>query len=212
MVARWYGGVLLGPVRFRHIENCAREAIKVWAGEEKGMGNGGRDGNGDGNGGSLEARRKRVAGLGAGEEAAVSGKDDVSYDDGNALREASLRRILAERDASIATLRDLLAEKTSDLARLARNESAPKEKEDDGSRAIRSPAKVVDYSAMDLVTLRRREKASDATIAWILGQIDRAEEKQKKQKEEKEQKGKQQQQRRESGARKGETVDLNEPP
>ena len=30
MVARWYGGVLLGPVRFTHIENCAREAIREW--------------------------------------------------------------------------------------------------------------------------------------------------------------------------------------
>lgn len=30
MVARWYGGVLLGPVRFTHIENTAREAILLW--------------------------------------------------------------------------------------------------------------------------------------------------------------------------------------
>jgi putative IMPACT (imprinted ancient) family translation regulator len=27
VVARWYGGILLGPVRFSHIEHCAREAI-----------------------------------------------------------------------------------------------------------------------------------------------------------------------------------------
>jgi putative IMPACT (imprinted ancient) family translation regulator len=27
VVARWYGGILLGPVRFQHFENCAREAI-----------------------------------------------------------------------------------------------------------------------------------------------------------------------------------------
>ena len=30
VVARWYGGVLLGPVRFDHIRNCAREAISKW--------------------------------------------------------------------------------------------------------------------------------------------------------------------------------------
>ena len=30
VVARWYGGVLLGPVRFDHIENCAKEAVKKW--------------------------------------------------------------------------------------------------------------------------------------------------------------------------------------
>ena len=30
VVARWYGGVLLGPVRFTHIENVATEAIRRW--------------------------------------------------------------------------------------------------------------------------------------------------------------------------------------
>ncbi|CAK3891983.1 ribosomal S5 domain 2 [Lecanosticta acicola] len=30
VVARWYGGVLLGPVRFAHIENVAKEAIRKW--------------------------------------------------------------------------------------------------------------------------------------------------------------------------------------
>lgn len=30
VVARWYGGVLLGPVRFDHIEAVAREAIERW--------------------------------------------------------------------------------------------------------------------------------------------------------------------------------------
>lgn len=30
VVARWYGGVMLGPVRFNHIEDCARNAILAW--------------------------------------------------------------------------------------------------------------------------------------------------------------------------------------
>lgn len=30
VVARWYGGVMLGPVRFQHIENAARGAIQAW--------------------------------------------------------------------------------------------------------------------------------------------------------------------------------------
>lgn len=30
VVARWYGGTLLGPVRFEHIENVAREAVRMW--------------------------------------------------------------------------------------------------------------------------------------------------------------------------------------
>lgn len=30
VVARWYGGTLLGPARFEHIENVAREAVRKW--------------------------------------------------------------------------------------------------------------------------------------------------------------------------------------
>ncbi|KAG0146061.1 hypothetical protein CROQUDRAFT_657853 [Cronartium quercuum f. sp. fusiforme G11] len=30
IVSRWYGGTLLGPVRFEHIETCARDACKVF--------------------------------------------------------------------------------------------------------------------------------------------------------------------------------------
>lgn len=35
VVARWYGGVLLGPVRFTHIENCAKDAIGAWRAHEE---------------------------------------------------------------------------------------------------------------------------------------------------------------------------------
>ena len=31
VVARWYGGVMLGPVRFDHIRNAARDAIVQWS-------------------------------------------------------------------------------------------------------------------------------------------------------------------------------------
>ncbi|GAB7353987.1 hypothetical protein MBLNU459_g4582t1 [Dothideomycetes sp. NU459] len=30
VVARWYGGIMLGPIRFTHIEECAKEAVKLW--------------------------------------------------------------------------------------------------------------------------------------------------------------------------------------
>ena len=30
VIARWYGGVMLGPVRFSHIEDTARAAIRAW--------------------------------------------------------------------------------------------------------------------------------------------------------------------------------------
>lgn len=35
VVARWYGGVMLGPVRFNHIEDCAREAVRLWQQKEE---------------------------------------------------------------------------------------------------------------------------------------------------------------------------------
>lgn len=35
VVARWYGGVLLGPVRFTHIETCAKEAVSAWKEHEE---------------------------------------------------------------------------------------------------------------------------------------------------------------------------------
>lgn len=31
VVARWYGGVMLGPVRFDHLRDCAGDAIAQWA-------------------------------------------------------------------------------------------------------------------------------------------------------------------------------------
>lgn len=36
VVARWYGGVMLGPVRFDHMRNCASEAIRKWIQENEG--------------------------------------------------------------------------------------------------------------------------------------------------------------------------------
>lgn len=33
VVARWYGGVMLGPVRFDHMKTCAREAISEYSHE-----------------------------------------------------------------------------------------------------------------------------------------------------------------------------------
>ena len=30
VVARWYGGIMLGPVRFDHIRNCASQAVRLW--------------------------------------------------------------------------------------------------------------------------------------------------------------------------------------
>ena len=134
VVARWYGGILLGPVRFTHFENCAREAISKWRHEV-----------------GEEAKRRKV-------------EEDEKFE-----REKSAQA-LEERDSSITVLRDLLAEKTA-----TKNEggvSSPP------SQSQEVPKKI-DYSVMDLPSLRRLEQARDRTIAWILKQIEKAEEAQK---------------------------------
>lgn len=138
VVARWYGGVLLGPVRFNHIEHCAREAI-------------------------LESRRAdHQNGV---EERVKQRKIDADEHDRNALK-----RTLEERDQSISVLRGLLKEKMA--ASTASSETA-----EDAQR--QTPTKKTDYSAMPMRALKQLDKARDATIAWILKEIDKAEERQK---------------------------------
>ncbi|PWN41004.1 hypothetical protein IE81DRAFT_292537 [Ceraceosorus guamensis] len=34
IVSRWYGGTMLGPIRFEHIENCATEALRQFLDDE----------------------------------------------------------------------------------------------------------------------------------------------------------------------------------
>jgi len=124
VVARWYGGVMLGPVRFEHIKDCARDAIRQYLEE-----------------GEKKAKRVKVE------------EDEI--------RRQELIRMLSERDRSIAVLRDLLVEK----------------QQKDGSQKAEkgSPAKVPEYAKLPLPTLASLERARDATIGWILKQIETAE-------------------------------------
>jgi putative IMPACT (imprinted ancient) family translation regulator len=139
VVARWYGGVLLGPVRFNHIEHCAREAI-------------------------LESRR--AVHQSDFEEQTTQKKRKVDEE----RDRIAMTRTLEERDQSITVLRGLLREKMA----------ASAESTDVASDAQRqTPTKKIDYSAMPLQVLKQLEKARDATIAWILKEIDKAEERQK---------------------------------
>ena len=118
IVARWYGGVLLGPVRFSHIEDCARGAIAAWRGEEE------------------RVRRVKTEGQQC----------------------EKLRKMLEERDNSIAVLRELLAEKTGKPSSPLKAKTA------------------VSYADLELDALQRLEKARDGSIKWILKAIDQAEE------------------------------------
>ena len=126
VVARWYGGVLLGPVRFDHIKNCARDAIAQWTQD-----------------------RERTA------KKAKTLEDEAEKE--------TLIKTLPERDTSIAVLRDLLAEKSQQ----------PPSSSPSGKGTM---AKIPNYATMPLATLRKLEQVRDATIGWILKQIEKVEE------------------------------------
>jgi Uncharacterized protein family UPF0029 len=137
VVARWYGGILLGPVRFTHIENCAREAIEK----------------------SKKDARER--------DLHVALKRKV---EGDEKRRSTLVRILEERDHSIHTLRGLLREKTKEASCLQKDEIVSAVRDTNTT-----PTKAINYSAMPLQALEQLEKARDATISWILKEIEKAE-------------------------------------
>ncbi|CAI6341663.1 unnamed protein product [Periconia digitata] len=130
VVARWYGGQNIGPIRFTHIENAAKQAIWSWKAaaesEEK----------------EQTAKKRKL-------EEEKSRKD--------------LETNLRERDLNIFVLRTLLADKK---ARLNKSEPAPP-----------TPQKPPpDYATLSAEALGRIDKARDATIAFILKQIDNVEE------------------------------------
>jgi putative IMPACT (imprinted ancient) family translation regulator len=144
VVARWYGGVLLGPVRFTHMENCARDAIQKW--------------------------KMGISATEEGEEHRVAQKRKVAEDQ---KRRPALVRILEERDDSISALRGLLREKMEELAAAKVDENTSSVGD-----ANTTPIKAVSYSAMPLQALERLEKARDATISWILREIEKVEQQQ----------------------------------
>lgn len=130
VVARWYGGQNIGPIRFTHIETCAKQAIWSWKTTD-------------------DAIKK--------EHAAKKQKMEEE------TTKTELEENLRERDLNIFVLRGLLAEKK---AKLDGVEAAPL-----------TPSKgLQNYSKMSMEALKRVDKARDATIAFILKQIDKVEE------------------------------------
>ncbi|KAK7511334.1 ribosomal protein S5 domain 2-type protein, partial [Phyllosticta citriasiana] len=128
-VARWYGGIMLGPARFDHIENCARQAVHAW------------------------------------QSAAVNAEQKKRQKVADTKLRRELERMLAERDQSIQVLRSLLAEKRK----------APYKEEGTPQSPATVLGKAVDYSKMPIEALRKLEKARDATISFILKEIDKVE-------------------------------------
>ncbi|OJD38791.1 protein impact [Diplodia corticola] len=130
VVARWYGGVMLGPVRFEHVERCAREAVGRWraAVEKEKEGDGGEE--------EKEKEKGRLVG------------------------------VLRERDGSVEVLRGLLAGKKRALGG----------GEDGGGGGTEVGKKRMEYERMPVQALVRLEKARDATIAFVLKELDKVEE------------------------------------
>jgi hypothetical protein len=126
VVARWYGGQNIGRVRFTHIENCAREAIRAW----------------------------KMAGADAQREV-VAKKQKVEDE----AARIGLVQELRQRDSNIFALRKLLGERKAKLH--------------DEVAVPPTPQKTVNYDGMSLEALRRMDKARDATVAFILKQIDK---------------------------------------
>jgi len=164
VVARWYGGVLLGPVRFNHIEHVATDAIQKW--RMRGADHG-----------SLSTKRRRIDIESAGYvELALQGNSQsnpatpMRPEDVQRTRD-SLITTLLERDNSIAVLRKLLEQKKTELPKDSTSPKAPSR-----NPPLTSPDKKPDYSAMTLVRLQALEKARDASIGFLLKAITKVEE------------------------------------
>lgn len=154
-VARWYGGVMLGPVRFKHIEDVAKEAVKVWREEQ---------------GGGKRLRVDEPPSL----QQQTSQLKTMRPEDLRKRKE-DLIRTLKRRDESVTTLRTLLDTKKAELG-----SAMPKASQSSStSAATTSPSRKIDYDVMPFARLQALENARDATIQFLLKQIDKAEEDQK---------------------------------
>jgi len=149
VVARWYGGTMLGQVRFAHIENCASEAVRQWSNHV----------------GEQQAKKRRIE-----EEVVEKGK---------------LVKALAKRDQSISVLRTLAAEKeklAKDAAEGKDSATAQAIVVDATRDTVPTPPRPepssqtgIDYDSMTVERLRALDKARDATLAFLLKRIDKAE-------------------------------------
>ncbi|PPJ59223.1 hypothetical protein CBER1_05353 [Cercospora berteroae] len=139
VVARWWGGIMLGPVRFTHIETVARDSIRACESHRAEAG----------------AKRRKV----------LEDKEE----------HAKLCKTLSDRDASITVLRKLAADKEQ---RLNDGVAAAKDANADAQQVTASAPTAnasMDYSVLPLDRLRVLEKARDATLAFLLKRIDKAE-------------------------------------
>jgi putative IMPACT (imprinted ancient) family translation regulator len=148
VVVRWYGGVLLGPVRFEHIEKCAMEAVKKW--QES----------------VVEERSKRRKA----EEDAIAKEKLVKV---LAERDQSisvLRALAAEKEEQVQKAKEEKQETLINASSQADGEASLPP-----SAASTEKKATIDYSIMTLERLKAMEKARDATLSFLLKRIDKAE-------------------------------------
>ncbi|TKA83545.1 hypothetical protein B0A55_00529 [Friedmanniomyces simplex] len=154
VVARWYGGVMLGPLRFTHMEECAKGAVMKWREHEA----------------EEVGKRRRVEeeGLQRGRLARTLGERDGSIE---VLRAMAMEKEGKVREALVAGMADLDGESKDDgAAEAALTPSSP------STTAVVSPQRAApEYSSMPIDRLRALDKARDATIAFLLKRISKAE-------------------------------------
>ncbi|EKG17543.1 Impact [Macrophomina phaseolina MS6] len=148
-VARWYGGVMLGPVRFEHIEGCAREAVRAWRAA------------------TTTTTTTTTTTAAAAEADGGGAKKAKVGEEVDGRSKAELEKVLVERDGSIEVLRGLLAEKKRVVGAV---EGAAA-----GEVKPMTPKTPTNYKAMPVQALVKLEKARDATIAFILKELDKIE-------------------------------------
>lgn len=146
MVARWYGGELLGPVRFTHIENVIKGAVDAWRSETQGGST------------SKKARTEPAVGAETPTENKTMKPEELQR------RKREVIQTLTRRDMSISTLRALLDSK--------RGAAAPTSSQPNTQT---SPPRVLNYDAMPFNRLHALENARDMTIGFLLKEIDKAE-------------------------------------
>nr|POF26117.1 impact family member c14c8.09c [Quercus suber] len=147
VVARWYGGVMLGQVRFSHMEDCARDAVQKYQNA------------------AVEQRSKKQKLMNE-ESERQSFLDALPQRDENVLvlRALALEKEMAVKEAILMGI-DALGEEQQD---------APETRQPPRPKPSFSPTKT-NYSSMTLENLRAVDRARDATVSFLLKRINKAE-------------------------------------
>ncbi|KAK5117616.1 hypothetical protein LTR62_005039 [Meristemomyces frigidus] len=154
VVARWYGGVMLGPVRFTHMEDCAKGAVRQW-----------QEGVAEAAGKKRKVQEEIVL---VEKLARTLGERDQSIE--------VLRTMAAEKEGRV---RGVLVREMDGLddgegkgveAGANTQESATTQEV-----AVSPWRPAVDYTTMSLERLQALDRAKDATLGFLLKRIAKAE-------------------------------------